>query len=277
MKGAEQRVLVRTYFRPRRLVAAARSVVTLETLADRAAGLLLVGFDGTAVSGATAPFIAGTDGVILFRRNIAGPNEVKALVASLQAGVASGQAPLLVAVDQEGGTVERLGAAGTPPPSAMSLGSVDDPQLTRSMYHMIGDELRALGCTVALAPVADVLSEPRSPLGLRSFGADPRVVAGHVAAAVTGLHDSSVAATVKHFPGLGRAATDSHVTLPVIDRSVEELRHEELLPFRAAISSGVDIVMSAHLALPRIDASCEPATLSRAMLTGLLREELGFT
>jgi beta-N-acetylhexosaminidase len=251
--------------------------VTLETLADRAAGLLLVGFDDTAVSGATAPFIAGTAGVILFRRNIAGPSEVKALVASLQAGVASGRAPLLVAVDQEGGMVERLGDAGTPPPSAMSLGSVGDLRLTRSIYHMIGAELRALGFTVALAPVADVLSEPRSPLGLRSFGADPEMVAGHVVAAVAGLHDAGVAATVKHFPGLGRAALDSHVTLPVSDRSIDDLPHEELVPFRAAIAAGVDVVMSAHLALPRIDASGEPATLSRAVLTGMLREELGFT
>jgi beta-N-acetylhexosaminidase len=249
--------------------------VTAEALADRVGGLLLVGFDETVVSGATAPFIAGA-GVILFRRNIESASQAKTLVAGLApAGETTGP-PLLVAVDQEGGTIERLGSAGTQPPSAMSLGSVDDPSLTRAVYRMIGDELRELGINVDLAPVSDVLTEPRSPLGLRSFGSDPDRVARQVTAAIAGLHDAGVAATAKHFPGLGHTAADSHVSLPSVDRSAPELRAFELVPFRAAIAAGVDIVMSAHLALPQIDASGEPATLSRAVLTGLLRDELGF-
>ena len=249
----------------------------MEALADRMAGLLLVGFDDIAVSGATAHFIAGAAGAILFRRNIAGSGQVSALVGELQAVArAAGRPPLLIAVDQEGGTVERLGEAGTPPPSAMALGAADDPQLTRSVYKMMADELHALGMNVDLAPVADVLSDAGSPLGLRTFGSDPESVARHVGAAVEGLHDGGVAAVAKHFPGLGGAAADSHDVLPSLDRGLDDFRAFELKPFRAAIAAGVDMVMSAHLAVPRLDSSGDPATLSRAVLTGLLRDELGF-
>jgi beta-N-acetylhexosaminidase len=249
----------------------------LEALADRTAGLLLVGFDDTAVSGATAHFIAGAAGAILFRRNIAGSDQVNALVGELQAVArAAGRPPLLIAADQEGGTVERLGDAGTPSPSAMALGAADDTQLTRSVYKMMADELLALGINVDLAPVADVLSNAGSPLGLRTFGSDPDSVARHVGAAVQGLHDGGVAGAAKHFPGLGGAAADSHETLPSVDRSLDDVRASELKPFRAAIAAGVDIVMSAHLAVRRLDPSGDPATLSRAVLTGLLRDELGF-
>jgi beta-N-acetylhexosaminidase len=251
--------------------------VTEEALADRTAGLLLIGFDDTAISDATAHFIAGAAGAILFRRNIASSGQVSALVDDLQTATsAAGRPPLLVAVDQEGGTVERLGPAGTPPPPAMALGAADDVDLTRSSYRMIAQELRALGLNLDLAPVADVLSEAGSPLGLRTFGADPESVARHVAAAIGGLHDGGVAATAKHFPGLGGAVADSHETLPSVDRSLDDLRASELVPFRAAIAAGVDVVMSAHLALPRVDPSGDPATLSRTVLTGLLRDELGF-
>jgi beta-N-acetylhexosaminidase len=250
----------------------------LEALADRLAGLLLIGFDDTAISGTTAQFIAGAAGAILFRRNIADSSQASALVDQLQAAAtAVGNPPLLIAVDQEGGPVERLGTAGTPPPSAMALGAADDAGLTRSIFKMIGDELRALGVNLDLAPVADVLTEASSPLGLRSFGSNPASVARHVTGAVRGLHDAGIAATAKHFPGLGGAAADSHETLPSLDRSVDELRASELVPFVAAIAAEVDVVMSAHLALPRIDPSGDPATLSRPVLTGLLRDELRFS
>jgi beta-N-acetylhexosaminidase len=259
------------------LQAAARRELTLKALADRTAGLLLIGFDGTAMTDAPAHFIAGAAGAILFRRNIASSGQSTALVGELQAVArAAGCPPLLIAVDQEGGTVERLGEAGTAPPSAMALGAADDAQLTRSIYRMVADELRALGMNVDLAPVADVLSDATSPLGLRTFGSDPKSVARHVVAAVEGLHDGGVAAAAKHFPGLGRAAVDSHEALPSVDRGLDDLRACELAPFRAAIGAGVDIVMSGHLAVPRLDASGDPATLSRAVLTGLLRDELGF-
>jgi len=251
--------------------------VTSEALAERMAGLLLVGLADSANSGASAHFIAGAAGAILFRRDIDGPDQARKLVADLQAAAsAPGQPTLLIAIDQEGGPVERLGTAGTPPPSAMALGAAGDPRLTRSIYRMIADELRALGMNLDLAPVADVLSNASSPLGLRAFGSDPEAVARHVAAAVEGLHDEGVAATAKHFPGLGGATLDTHEALPSADRTFDDLRGSELVPFRAAIDAGVDVVMSAHLALPRVDASGDPATLSRAVLTGLLREELGF-
>lgn len=278
MTGGRWHVLVRTYSEPRRRVAAAvRGQVTLEALVDRIAGLLLVGFDDTAISGAPAHFIAGTAGAILFRRNIASSGQTSALVRALQAAAsAAGLPPLLVAVDQEGGTVERLGDAGTAAPSAMALGAADDTRLTRSIYRMMADELRELGMNVDFAPVADVLADAASPLGLRTFGSDPEAVAGHVAAAVAGLHDGGIAAAAKHFPGLGGAAVDSHDALPSIDRGLDDLRECELIPFRAAVAAGVDIVMSAHLSVPRLDASGDPATLSRAVTTALLRDELGF-
>lgn len=251
--------------------------MTNGTLADRVGGMLMIGFDGTAIDEAPAAFIADLAGAILFQRNLRDALQSRALIDGLQAARRPGAPPLLIAADQEGGTVSRLQPFGTPTPSAMALGASGDPQLTESIYALAGDELASLGIGLNFAPVADVNSNRENPvIGVRAFGERPDVVARHVVAAIRGLHRAKVASTVKHFPGHGNTAIDSHFDLPVVARDIEQLQAVELPPFRAAIEAGVDAMMTAHVAYPAIDPTGVPATLSRATITGLLREELGF-
>ena len=247
-------------------------------LADRVSGLVLAGFDGPVADAETLEFISQTAGTILFRRNVESASQTAALVDTLQAAAnASGAQPLIIAVDQEGGSVLRLGSVGTPTPSAMALGAAGDLGLTEDVYCVVGEELAALGVTLDFAPVADVNNNPENPvIGIRSFGDEPAVVSRHVGAAVRGLHRGGVGATCKHFPGHGDTRVDSHRDLPVAPHGVERLRALELPPFEAGILAGTDAIMTAHFALPNVDPSGVPATLSRPVLTGLLREELAF-
>jgi len=248
-----------------------------DPIAGRAEALLLCGFDGTTADGMSDGLLAECAGVVLFARNLETAEQSAALTSALRKRFEERSAlPPIVAIDEEGGTVSRIGAFGTAMPSAMALGATGDPQLTHDVYKTIGEELTALGVTLDFAPVADANTNPRNPvIGVRSFGDQP-IASMHVPAAIAGLHDAGVAAAAKHFPGHGDASVDSHEALPVIEHGAARLREIELAPFRAAIAAGVDVVMAAHVAVPTIDPSGSPASLSRPVLTGLLREELGF-
>jgi beta-N-acetylhexosaminidase len=210
----------------------------------------------------------GLGGVVLFSDNVGDRDQLRALTETLRAE----RPGLVVAIDEEGGDVTRLEAAtGSSYPGNLALGAVDDPGLTRRVAESISAELAAVGVTMNLAPVADVNSNPRNPvIGVRSFGPDPGLVARHVAAFVEGTQAVGVAACAKHFPGHGDTAVDSHLALPTVDA----FGPEQLVPFRAAIEAGTRAVMTAHIVVPEIDDS--PATLSRRVVTGLLRDELGF-
>ncbi|GAA3512473.1 glycoside hydrolase family 3 N-terminal domain-containing protein [Actinocatenispora rupis] len=231
---------------------------------------LLVGMPGYELSPALRAWLAeGLGGVVLFAGNIADRDQLGALVADIRT---AGDDPL-VALDEEGGDVTRLYATtGAPYPGNLALGAVDDVALTRRVGAAIGAELAALGVNLNLAPVADVNTNPDNPIiGTRSFGADPERVAAHVVAYLTGVQSTGVAACAKHFPGHGDTALDSHLALPTVTGDLTP----HLVPFRAAVEAGVRSVLTAHVAYP---GYCEgPATLSRAVLTGLLRDELGFT
>ena len=247
------------------------------TLAERAGGLVIAGFDGKTAQSAPLDVLSALAGVILYARNLESAAQAAALTEELQdAATAAGAPPLIVAIDEEGGTVSRLAGFGTTMPAAMCLGATFDPGVTRGVYRAIGEELAAIGVTLDFAPVADTNTNPDNPvIGVRSFG-ETNGVAQHVEAAIEGLHDAGVHATAKHFPGHGDATVDSHIGLPVIEHDLARLRDVELVPFRAAIEAGVDAIMTAHVALPLIDPSGTPATLSHAILTTLLRDELGF-
>ena len=211
-------------------------------------------------------------GLCLFGRNF----DDRFQVADLIAEVRSLSGPdLVVTVDQEGGGVVRL--TDLPyPPSAMALGAADDLELTRAVAEATGRGLKSVGVDVDLAPVADVNSNPANPvIADRAFGSDPVKVAGQVVAFIEGLQAAGMAATVKHFPGHGDAAVDSHLALPTLELSLDELERREWPPFEAAFAAGVDAVMTAHIMLPVIDAEL-PATLSPTIINGLLREHLGF-
>jgi beta-N-acetylhexosaminidase len=215
----------------------------------------------------------GLAGVTIFGANVVG--DTSALTAALRAA-----APVepVIAIDEEGGDVTRVAyASGSPYPGNAALGAVDDVALTRSVHAAIGADLFRLGINTNLAPDADVFDlDGSAVVGTRSFGADPSLVARHVAAAVSGLQSAGVAACAKHFPGHGSTGDDSHLSVATISGTLAEIRARDLPPFTAAIAAGSLAVMPGHLRVPELTGSL-PASLSPAAVTGLLRGELGFT
>lgn len=251
--------------------------VMADALADHVGELLMFGFEGTTPDELPADLIAHSAGVILFKRNITSDAQLRVLTDAIRAVPREDGLAPLIALDQEGGPVSRLSDIGTTTPSAMALGAAADPALTQAMYSIVGDELAALGVSLDLAPVADVNNNPNNPVvGTRSFGDDPAAVAAHVRAAIRGLRAAGVAATAKHFPGHGDTTVDSHLDLPIIPHDLARMRALELVPFTGAVAEHVDVVMSAHVLFPAVEPAGVPATLSPAILTGLLRDELGF-
>jgi beta-N-acetylhexosaminidase len=232
-----------------------------------------------AFPGATAPPWAGDllrDGLAghtLFGGNVVDSGQVADLTAQLR----SARADVLIAIDEEGGDVTRLGhRTGSAYPGNAALGAAGNLDLTRRVYAAIGADLAAAGINLDLAPTVDVNTADDNPIiGTRSFGADPALVARHTAAAVSGLQSSGVAACAKHFPGHGATVTDSHLELPTVDVPLSVLRTRDLPPFAAAVEAGVQAVMSAHIRVPQLTGD-GPATFSRSALNGLLRDELGF-
>jgi beta-N-acetylhexosaminidase len=236
--------------------------------------VLLPGFRGTTLPDWVAERLRGDlVGVCLYGENVESLDQVRSLVGQIRRA----RPDAIVAIDEEGGDVTRLHyAEGAPYPGAALLGRIDDLELTARIGRAVAADLVSVGADLNLAPVADVNSDPRNPvIGVRSFGADPELVARHVAAFTRAHEAVGVATSVKHFPGHGDTATDSHLALPVVDVPLEVLRERDLPPFRAAIEAGARTVMSSHILLPQIDPS-GPATFSSRILGDLLRGELGF-
>ncbi|MFI5797498.1 glycoside hydrolase family 3 protein [Streptomyces sp. NPDC051677] len=185
--------------------------------------------------------------------------------------------PVLISTDQEHGAVCRVGRPATLFPGAMAIGAGGSRADARTLGRLAGGELRAMGVRQNYSPVADVNVNPANPvIGVRSFGADPDAVAALVAAEIEGYRSAGVAATAKHFPGHGDTAVDSHTGFPVITHTRQVWETLDAVPFRAAIAAGVDSLMTAHILVPSLDASGDPATLSRPIVTGILREKLGY-
>ena len=241
---------------------------------------MMVGFDGHAASSDVKRLVRdyGAAGVILFKRNVDRPEQVAELVRELQ-GIArdAGQAwPLLVAVDQEGGRVARLGAPWTEWPPLRAVGRVASEEHARRMGEALAAELKACGIGCDFAPVVDVDTNPKNPvIGDRSFGDDPELVGRLGAAMIRGLQGGGVVACAKHFPGHGDTDVDSHLGLPVVDHSRSRLEAVELRPFRAAIEADVATIMTAHVLVRELD-DLQPATLSPRVVGELLRKEMRF-
>lgn len=233
----------------------------LERLALR---VLMPGFEGLEAPAWLLARAAHLGGVCLYSRNVAGEGQVKALTRQLHEAAPD----LLIAIDEEGGDVTRLEAeSGSSYPGNLALGSAGDPALTEAVARALGARLSTLGLDLDLAPVADVNRNPANPvIGVRSFGADPDQVALHTGAFVRGLQSQGVAACAKHFPGHGDTQQDSHLELP-------EVGALELEPFRAAVASGSQTMMSAHIVVRELGP--EPATLN-PLAVQLLRRRLGF-
>lgn len=216
-------------------------------------------------------------GFVLFARNLVEPEQARELCRELSS-LADPHDPVLIATDHEGGRVRRLPEPATAWPSMRTLGNAADSETERLAERVglaMAQELRALGFSLNLAPVADVDGGGDSGIGDRSFGTEPDRVASAVASWLRGLHEGGVAGCAKHFPGLGGATKDSHRELPVIEREVPELRERDLPPFASAIAAGVEVVMVGHGVYPAWDEE-RPASLSSRIVPQVLRKELGF-
>ncbi|HYF79736.1 MAG TPA: beta-N-acetylhexosaminidase [Symbiobacteriaceae bacterium] len=261
-----------------------RTLVQAMTLEEKAAQMLFLGFKETELPERVGAFVEkhGLGGIILFTRNVKTREQTLALTtAAQQAAKRSRQGlPLAISIDQEGGTVTRMGedAGYTHFPGNMALGAANDPSLTYRAARTMAAEMRAVGVNWNYAPVLDVNNNADNPvIGVRSYGASPELVAKHGCAAIKGYQDGHVAACGKHFPGHGDTATDSHLALPVIPHDRARLEAVEFAPFREAIKAGLDSMMTAHVFFPALESTPGlPATLSKNVITGLLRKEMGF-
>ena len=238
--------------------------------------LLMVGIPGPRVDAVARELVRDlkVGGVILFARNIESPEQVWELTGDLQreALAATGR-PLLLAVDQEGGRVQRLKAPFTIIPAARELGTTMTPEEVERLARQVARELALVGLNVNLAPVLDVPRSPACPQWDRAYSSDPETAATYAVAAIRGYLSGGIIPVAKHFPGLGDTVVDSHEILPLA-QSADPQRAVDLLPFRQAIAAGVPMVMTAHLSVPEWEA--RPATLSPVALQVWLRQRLGF-
>jgi beta-N-acetylhexosaminidase len=243
-------------------------------LRARIAGLLCVGFRGTEVPSELSELVArGVRSVVLFSRNVTEPEGVLALTSAIKR---LAQEPIALAVDQEGGLVQRLRRGFSRLPALRALGASGDARLATQVGTLLGRELRAVGVDWDFAPVLDVDTNPNNPvIGARALGSDPALVAQLGTALAAGLERAGVAACGKHFPGHGDTALDSHLALPKLEHSLERLERVELVPFRAAAAANIASIMTAHVVFAPLDAGY-PATLSAPVLNGFLRERLRY-
>ncbi len=245
-----------------------------DTCAATPGELVVIGFEGLEADTGLLDFLARESiaGVILFRRNIRDAAQVARLVRTLREAAPR----LLVGIDEEGGKVRRLSGDFTTFPSMDLVGRIGSEALARELAEAMAAELRAIGVNWDFAPVLDVHSNPANPIiGARALSSDPAVVARLGAVFIDALQGAGVAACGKHFPGHGDTSLDSHLALPTVEASRALLDARELVPFRAAARAGVASMMTAHVRYPALDPD-HTATLSPAILEGLLRRDIGF-
>ncbi len=240
--------------------------------------LVLTGFTGPDLPETTRQFLRqdGIGGIILFTQNYEGTGQIAELINQAQEA-RKGELPLWVSVDHEGGRVQRFRKPFTKIPEASDIAAKDSPKLAFEIAKLIGRELRAVGVNLDFAPVADINTNPNNPvIGKRSFGGDEETVSKFVTAFTRGLISEGVQACIKHFPGHGDTHLDSHLALPSIDTDLETMRNREWRPFEKAMRAGCNFTMSAHIVCRKVDPEV-PATLSKKILTDLLRGELHYT
>ena len=254
---------------------------TEEELTRRVGQRICAGFSGTTVTPELRELIKRhkVGNILFFSRNVQSFDQFQGLCAEVRELILAetGLEPFLM-IDEECGECSRLGHLTGNTPCASALGGIGDPENARIIGQIIGKKLRAVGVNMDLAPVLDCLSQPRNPvMGSRCFSREPEQVALFGRKFIEGIRESGVLACGKHFPGHGDTAVDSHLALPVINKSLESMEQTELVSFREAIRAGIDAIMSAHIVFPALEPDGVPATISPRVLKGLLREKLGFT
>lgn len=250
------------------------------TLEQRVAQMFMATLHGSQLTEVGRDFLQKWQpgAVVLFTSNLGNPEAVTRLTNSYQQTMLdAGAPPLLIAIDQEGGVVQRLTDGFTQLPSPIIVAAAADTEVAQSVGAMIGQELSAVGINMNLAPVADLETYRQNPIIFRrSFGSDPQLVGAAVSGVVEGLQDNGVLATLKHFPGHGETRVDSHAEMPIVNLDRARLESVEIEPFRQAIDAGAAAVLVAHIWYPAFDTERLPASLSHNIVTGVLRDELGF-
>ena len=251
------------------------------TLEQKIGQMVMVGFQTPHLTAEAASLIEKyhVGGIIYFRRNVVNPRQVAELSLSLRALAAKqGDPPLFICIDQEGGMVARIDwDSVTLIPGNMALGATRNSKLAYEAARICGEELLKMGINMNFAPSVDVNNNAKNPvIGVRSYGESPQLVAELGAAQIRGLQDANVSASAKHFPGHGDTAVDSHHGLAAVPHDEERLMNVELVPFKRAIEQGVDSIMTAHVMFPAFESDEVPATLSRRVITDLLRTRLGY-
>lgn len=257
---------------------AADALLAGMTLDQKIGQMVIAGLEGTSLREADRALIRdyGVGGVIFYADNIRSAAQTQQFAAEVRAANPRGaKLPLFISVDQEGGRVARLKGVDKVP-TAAAIGAKNDPAYARSIGEQLGEQLRSQGFNLDYAPVLDVNSNPDNPvIGDRSFGADANRVSKIALPVMEGLESKQIIPVVKHFPGHGDTSVDSHIALPVVNKSLAQLDQLELIPFKKAIESGADVVMIAHILLPKLDEKY-PSSMSKAVISDLLRGKLGF-
>ncbi|GAA0133294.1 beta-N-acetylhexosaminidase [Paenibacillus sp. YSY-4.3] len=256
----------------------ARRMLEQLSTAEKIGQLVVVGVEGTAPDDTARQFIEShhVGGFIFYKNNISDSKQAVAFFNQLKKMNANNKVPLLLSVDEEGGRVSRMPEEFKALPSAQIIGEAGSTELASGLGSVIGKELAGFGLNMDFAPVLDINSNPDNPvIGSRAFGSNAEIVSEMGIAMFQGIGQEGVIPVLKHFPGHGDTSVDSHLGLPVVEHDMERLRKLELVPFIRAIEEGADVVMVAHLLMPKLDAE-QPASFSKAVIHDVLREELGF-
>ncbi|WP_040346354.1 beta-N-acetylhexosaminidase [Neobacillus bataviensis] len=254
------------------------AVISKMSLEDKIGQMILAGVSGTTMDASAKKLISQihVGGIIFYKNNFETSAQAVQFVNQLKAGNSS-SLPLLLGVDQEGGRVTRLPGGLVNFPPNKQIGQVNNPEFSYKVGTLLGQELKEFGLNLDFAPVLDINSNPNNPvIGDRSFGNNAEIVSKLGVQTMKGIQSQNVITTIKHFPGHGDTSVDSHLDLPIVNKSLKELKELELIPFERAINQGADVVMVAHILLPQLDKS-NPGTMSKAVMTDLLRKQLGFT
>lgn len=248
------------------------------TLEEKIGQLIVVGLDGYSMDDNAREMIDkyNVGGFILYKKNIENVEQLVNLINSLKAVNSGNEIPLFISVDEEGGQITRLPGEIKKLPASGKLGEIGDEKLSFEIGRLLGYELNAFGFNMNFAPVLDINSNPQNPvIGERAFGSDEEVVSRLGIQTMKGIQSEGVISVVKHFPGHGDTSVDSHVGLPRVDHGLDRLKEFELIPFAHAIENGADAVMVAHILFPQIDSD-NPATLSKTIITDILKKDMGF-
>ncbi|MCH6265360.1 beta-N-acetylhexosaminidase [Neobacillus citreus] len=252
-------------------------VISNMSVDEKIGQMILAGISGTTMDTNAQKLLSQfhVGGIIFFKNNFETPEQTVQLVNQLKTDNIS-NLPLFLSADQEGGRVTRLPGGLTNFPPNGQIGQVNDPEFSYKVGTLLGQELKEFGLNLDFAPVLDINSNPNNPvIGDRSFGNNSEIVSKLGIQTMKGIQSQNVIPTIKHFPGHGDTSVDSHLDLPIVNKSLKELKQLELIPFERAIDDGADVVMVAHILLPELDKT-NPASMSKAVMTDLLRKQLSF-